>query len=96
MDKNFSKGEQDIWVNEKVSFSSSLDEFDVTCSVSFALGDKLTERISVVHEVGEEHALCFSESTVPNVSEVNADKTEVGDGFSFSDVDELGDGDLSN
>ena len=89
-------GEQDIWINEKVSFSSSLDEFDVTSSVSVALGDKLTERMSVLHEVGEEHAICFSESTVPNVSEVKADKTEVGDRCSFSDADELGDGDLSN
>ena len=96
MDKNFSRGEQDISINEKVSLSSSLDEFDVKCSASFTLGDKLIECMSVVHEVGEEHALCCSESAVPRVSEANADKTEVGDRLSFSDADELGDGDPSN
>ena len=50
----------------------------------------------MVHEVGEEHALHGSESADPNVSEAKADKTEVGDWFSFSDTDELGDGDLSS
>jgi len=50
----------------------------------------------VVHEVGEEHALHGSESADPNESEAKADKTEVGDWFSFSDTDELGDGDLSS
>lgn len=94
-DKKFSRSDKDIWTNDKFPFSSP-DEFDVPCSVSFALGDKLIECISVVHEVGEEHALHGSESADPNVSEAKADKTEVGDWFSFSDTDELGDGDLSS
>lgn len=52
--------------------------------MSFSTGDVLIDCILVVQEVGEEHPFCCSEAADPIASEVNADKTDVGDLLSCS------------
>lgn len=67
---------EDIFIDKRKPCSSLEDVFDVSLSISV---NKLAERASVAHEVGERRDLCISATGDSTLSEPIAEKTEVGE-----------------